>query len=483
MDNYNVKRNTLFPLYLSKKNKKNIILSLKTIPKINSLSPNSFKSYKINNISNYNNNSHIINIKDKITNKSNKNIKNFSFKISKKKEKKSFSLKSFNSHKSLPTKTFSSLINRKRVKNKLYLSNEEKIQLKDIIKNFQENKITTMELYKLERNYPLNSITKSNFRFLSKEKNKTFYKNRKKGQKFEINKIFLTSSNMIGKFNHKTNQILENSVKDLKFSKNINEFRKQIINSYSDYEKKIYEIKKKKLYYNQALNIFEECDEKRIKDALKMEEIFYRKKSTSLFKGKPLYLYIKELNQNISKKNQEIDSDTENEDNPSNKYFKNNLIYSNYNSEYMKALPNKGLTTFQSEKKLIERKNKFEKYLKKKFIREAKVLADSLYNIKDLPEKRLKKKKEPNYFHLNIKNLRRIIQVNSIKKNLYSIEDDDLLIKNTKKLREEIMKTENSFYTVFKRNKYTMDFLKGKIKPSTIQKLNSMKNSHFGVPC
>ena len=87
-----------------------------------------------------------------------------------------------------------------------------------------------------------------------------------------------------------------------------------------------------------------------------------------------------------------------------------------------------------------------------------------------------------NTFNLNMNNLRRIIQVNSIKKNLYSIEDDDLLIKNTKKLKEEIRKTENSFYTVFK-GKYTLDFLKGKVKPSTIQRLNIMKNSHFGIPC
>ena len=81
-------------------------------------------------------------------------------------------------------------------------------------------------------------------------------------------------------------------------------------------------------------------------------------------------------------------------------------------------------------------------------------------------------------------NLRRIIQVNSIKKNLYSIEeDDDLLIKNTKKLKEEIRKTENSFYTLFKGSKHTLDFLKGKVKPSTLQKLSIMKNSHFGIPC
>ena len=157
-----------------------------------------------------------------------------------------------------------------------------------------------------------------------------------------------------------------------------------------------------------------------------------------------------------------------------------------YNApKYSNNSISKRLRTVQSEKKFEESKQIYEKYLNKKFKDKAKIFADSLYNISDLPIKIQNKKKCLNYLGINIKNLRRIIQINSIKKHSYSIEDDDLLIKNTKKLREEIRKTENSFYTLFKgrNNKYQFDFLKGKVRPSTIQKLNIMKNSHFGLPC
>ena len=295
---------------------------------------------------------------------------------------------------------------------------------------------------------------------------------------------------MIGIFNYKTNKILEKSLKDTKFSKNINEFRKQIINSYSDSEIKINEIKKKKNYYNEALNVFEEYNEKRIKEAQKLEENFYRKKSTTLFKGKPAYLYIKEINDPSSKNINEYEK--ENDDGGAggnayedlfNKYFKNNIYYNNFeHKNNLNNLDNKRLRTVQSEKIFEESKKNYEKYLRRKFRNKAKIFADSLYDIRDLPVKLSKKKNAMNTFNLNMNNLRRIIQVNSIKKNLYSIEDDDLLIKNTKKLKEEIRKTENSFYSVFK-GKYTLDFLKGKVRPSTIQKLNIMKNSHFGIPC
>ena len=185
----------------------------------------------------------------------------------------------------------------------------------------------------------------------------------------------------------------------------------------------------------------------------------------------------------MSKKNIEVDTDTD-DTHQSQNFYRNNLFYTNYkyNSNNNNNIMNRRLKTVQSEKKFEESKKHYEKYLRKKFRKKAKIFADSLYDIRDLPEKIRKKRNELNYFHLNMKNLRRIIQVNSIKKNLYSIEDDDLLIKNTKKLREEIRNTENNFYTVFK-GKYTLDFLKGKVRPSTIQKLNIMKNSHFGIPC
>ena len=117
------------------------------------------------------------------------------------------------------------------------LSKEEKNKLKKIIKHFQNNIITTNELYKLDKKFPLNSLTESNFFFLSHESRT--YRNRNNGKnKNEDDKFFLTCSNMIGQFNTKTNKILDKSNKDMKFSKNKDAFRKQIINFYSDSDKK-----------------------------------------------------------------------------------------------------------------------------------------------------------------------------------------------------------------------------------------------------
>lgn len=501
MDNYNIKSVNMIPLFLSKKNNihNKIMLSTGNSQKSNYFNPNSFRSQtntNYNTISNYSSKINI-NIKDKIRSQTLKNLKQISFtsllNSKNKKEKINLNINSLIKNKSIPPKTFASLIKNKKKENdkkgKHSLTLDEKSKLKSIIKNFQDNIITTNELYKLERNYPLNSITKSNFRFLSKENIKNNIGN-KRSKKKKISKVFLTSSNMIGLFNYKTNKILEKSLKDTKFSKNINEFRKQIINSYSETENKINEIRKKKLYYNEALNVFEENNEKRIKEAQKLEENFYRKKSSTLFKGKPVYLYIKEINNPSSTNVNEYQNENDADDTRGNanadlfsKFFKNNIYYNNSDlKNNLNTLVNKRLRTVQSEKIFEESKKNYEKYLRRKFKNKAKILADSLYDIRDLPVKLSKKKNAMNTFNLNMNNLRRIIQVNSIKKNLYSIEDDDLLIKNTKKLKEEIRKTENSFYSVFK-GKYTLDFLKGKVRPSTIQKLNIMKNSHFGIPC
>ena len=91
---------------------------------------------------------------------------------------------------------------------------------------------------KLDKKFPLNSINKSNSFFLSHE-SKT-YRNRKNWKnKNEDDKLFLTCSNMIGQFNTKTNKILDKSVKDLKFNRNKDALRKQIINFFSDSDNKI----------------------------------------------------------------------------------------------------------------------------------------------------------------------------------------------------------------------------------------------------
>ena len=135
------------------------------------------------------------------------------------------------------------------------------------------------------------------------------------------------------------------------------------------------------------------------------------------------------------------------------------------------------------KKILLKVKKKYEKYLRKKIRNKAKMFADSLYEIKDLlPEAIQKKTISPRNNCWDMTNLKKIVKLNTIRNNLFSIEDDDLLINNIKKLKEEIRDAEDSYYTIF-RGKYNIEFLKKNIKPSTIQKLNIMKNSHFGLPC
>ena len=150
-------------------------------------------------------------------------------------------------------------------------------------------------------------------------------------KKNEDDKIFLTCSNMIGQFNTKANKMLDKSVKDLKFSRNKDAFRKQIINFYSDSNNKIKDLKKEKQYYNITLNIFDENDEKRIKIAQKMEKHFYRKKLTDLLNRKKLFHHINELYKPKSKKNikNENDKDT-NYFHSSQKFLRNNSLYNNY---------------------------------------------------------------------------------------------------------------------------------------------------------
>ena len=62
-----------------------------------------------------------------------------------------------------------------------------------------------------------------------------------------------------------------------KYSKNINEFRKQIINSYKD-SVVLKDLDTGKLNYENALQLLEAAKEKRIKEAMEMEKEFYKNK-------------------------------------------------------------------------------------------------------------------------------------------------------------------------------------------------------------
>ena len=114
----------------------------------------------------------------------------------------------------------------------------------------------------------------------------------------------------------------------------------------------------------------------------------------------------------------------------------------------------------------------------------SKDYANSILEINYLPYQPMKKT-NPNcsFIKINKNNLSRAIKINTINKYLYNIEDEDLLLHNPKKLREELLKTHMKFYKISFKKKFNHNFLRKKLKPETIRKFAYIKDSYFGVPC
>ena len=87
-----------------------------------------------------------------------------------------------------------------------------------------------------------------------------------------------------------------------------------------------------------------------------------------------------------------------------------------------------------------------------------------------------------NVGNINMHNLARARKINIINKYLYNLEDDDLLIHNPKKLREEIKKVQNACNKTDYKANYNYSFLRKKLKLETIRKFNCIKDSQFGFP-
>ena len=474
--------------------------------------------------------------------------------------------------------------NIKNIKKNNALTLSEKIRLKTIIKNFENNKITTNSLYNQEKKFPLNSVTENNYFFLfsnyKKKKNKTELNKSK--NKSKISKSALISYKMMKKFNHRTNKILESDKsEETKYSNNINEFRKQIINSYKD-SVILKDISKRKINYDNAMKLLESANEKRIENALELEKEFYKKKycenqyfyenmsfandskkrkskklptaiarkingKISLFSSptkppdnnlknkysfksisglhkihnslngdnnisnlftktetskiyehnNPSHLLKKKISkshQNSNKKklsNKSILNNNENKNQDkiaNNKSFTNNFnksIFLNYvNSFRPHKIEHKALDYL--EKKLLDTKEDYKKYIKKEIKQRSKQFADSFASINNYYEYQplIDMNSDMPELNVNSNNLKRVIKINNIKKNLFSIDDDDLLMQNIKKLKEKVREVEMDFYTVDgNKKKYHLSFIKNEVKPQTIVKFNIMKNPHFGIPC
>ena len=437
--------------------------------------------------------------------------------------------------------------NNSKEKRKKTLSEEDKIKLKSILQNFQKNKLTTENLCKQEKKLELNSLSESNFLFLFGN-NKDKYSHKKRMKHLIYNKTTLDnmpktdliSMDMMKKFNQKTNKIYEEEkMEGIKYSKNINEFRKQIINSYKDKFSKD-DLSQEKLNYDNALKFLNTNQENQIKKAYRLEKEFYKTK----FKNKEInykkqdYItdYIGRKNKRIltskfqfnsfsSKNNNQLNFSKEKIFNSQEeeKLFershtkRGSLSYSNANknlfltpnnqtnkSDFNNNKENKTKSKLKTNnlflnymKNVKKRKNNFypkdislkkeyKNYIKNSIKERSKQLADSLASINNYYE--YQPLKDMNSFmpnlNINTINLKRVVKVNGILKNLFSYDDDDLLMHNVKKLKKELRDVELQYYSIDKHMKnYHLSFLKNNVKRATIEKVNAIKNPRFGVPC
>ena len=333
------------------------------------------------------------------------------------------------------------------------LSIEDKLKLQSLIKNFTANKIATRHLFQLEKVKPINILTSHNYNFLSAQSDKKF-KNLKNSKS-----QFSTSSKMINQFNKKVSKIWINSERNTtegrKFSRNVNTFRNQIISSYNDKEPNMNNLSSKdknksKLDYNNALGILEENDEKKILNTERYMQEFYKKKyehSDYPINLKTFYS-MNTLNSILSKKDKKMVK----------KKFENEQERIIHNCLKNHAKYNKNLFKYNS-----------------------KIYADSFIDINSMQYEPLTEQ-PTGYSTLNYNNLARVMKVNSINKKLFYAEDDVLLQRDHITLKKLISKTEEYYYYTIGKSKYKLTFLRDKFKPSTVAKLNMMKNAHFGIP-
>jgi hypothetical protein len=198
-------------------------------------------------------------------------------------------------------------------------------------------------------------------------------------------------------------------------------------------------------------------------------------------------------NKNVSNFNINNDNNNNNKNavginssiNSINNYYNKN-IYLNYINN-TKILGNNDYNPInKTEKILLDSREEYKKYVKDIIKEHSKLLADSMYSINNYYEYQplADTNSDMPQLNINITNLKRVIKVNNIKKNLFSIDDDVLLLNNIKKLKDEVRDAEIQYYTVDGNKKqYNLSFVKNDVKAKTILKLNMMKKSHFGIPC
>ena len=169
--------------------------------------------------------------------------------------------------------------------------------------------------------------------------------------------------------------------------------------------------------------------------------------------------------------------------------FKPNFINKN-NSNYNNNIYNKN-EQFKSKYIFNKKKEKLLRIILKKFWRHQK------QKVIDKSKRLANSMSQMNFFHykpkgyadyknstlnINSENLTRIRKLIQINKYLCDVEDDDLLVMDTKKLRSLMKQAEMQYYLINKKD-FQLSYLRKNLKPQTISKFCRIKNSFFGLPC
>lgn len=399
------------------------------------------------------------------------------------------------------------------------LSEAERKKLRAIINDFKKHKIVAERLLNKEKDLVLNSVNNSNYSFLIAQNGDKNLKNKNRKLIYR-NQYYDCSSHMINKFNNKTNDILDPPKQDPIYSTNLNYFRRQLINNFTEYDENIEYTRRK---YNDAMKIGEIHEEKNYKLALQMEQKFYQNKF-NILKNQD----VKDIKNNINKikqmhgyfRNSHFSRNTLKMFNSPVKKSKINLLNTNTNdgkiddtnlkllTESKKTPPKKqksdeiNLNLYNNKirfsitrikelsnnevknEQMLENFKKIHKSKERNAIKQrSKELTNSLYEINDYPYEKISSSySKENIGYVNMHNLSRAKKVNIINKYLYNLEDDDLLIHNPKKLKEEIQKLKIACNKTDYKANYNYSFLRKTLKLETIKKFNCIKDSQFGFP-
>ena len=292
---------------------------------------------------------------------------------------------------------------------------------------------------------------------------------------------------MINKFNNKTFGILDPPIRDPMYSTNLNYFRKQLINNFNEYNKSLEYARKK---YNNAMAIGELHEKKNIKIAFDLEKKFYQNKYKILKD-----LNIKDINQELINNIKQLHGSSRNSYIDRNKEIVHKPLKNHKTTIIRVASPKKDKIENQkfnlkhqifnennTEKSLIKVKKAHNIKEQKNIKQRSSDFANSIYEINYYPYEEFDSFLLENQGSVNLHNLLRAIKVNSINKYVYNLEDDDLLVHNPKKLKEEIKKTQIECNKNNYRANYNMSFLRKKLKIETIRRFNNIKDSRFGFP-